>query len=106
MALSQTEGFMNHKNKTMSFSAFSKLCTEGLRNKVASKSEDKYFTVIEIVQENELDDDSLKLFSKLIPSLLRAGAKDLILALLNNPPKYNPLSPGDYLKSFKAYKDF
>lgn len=97
---------MTHNDKEMSFSAFSKLCTEGLREKATSKSETKYFTVIEIVQENELDYDSLKLFSKLIPSLLRAGAKDLISAVLSNPPRYNSLSPGEYLKSFGAYKDF
>ncbi len=106
MSQSQEKVYFTHNDKTMSFSSFSKLCTEALKEKITSKSEQKYFNVLEIVHENELHYDSLKLFSKLVSNLLRAGAKDLIYAILNNPPKYDPLSPHQYIKSFGAYRDF
>lgn len=106
MSASQEKTFFVHNEKPLSYNSFVKLCTEGLKEKIASQSEQKYFSVLEIVHDNELNYDSLKLFSKLVSSLLRAGAKDLIYAILNNPPKYDPLSPHQYLKSFGAYRDF
>jgi hypothetical protein len=95
-----------HNDKPLSYTSFSQLCNEAIRDKLSSSSEQKYFTVLEIVQENELDYDSLKLFSRLVSNLLRAGAKDLIDLILTKPPKYVPSSAHHFIKSFEAYQEF
>lgn len=95
-----------HNDKPLSYASFSQLCGEALHEKQSSKSEQKYFSVLQIVQENELDYDSLKLFSRLISNLLRSGAKDLIDLILTKPPKYDPSSAHHFIKSFEAYQDF
>jgi len=69
--------------------------------------------VLEIVTGNELHYDSLKLFSKLIPNLLKARAKELIYMILAKPPKLsrseseimNKFVPS-FVRSFEAYKEF
>jgi len=95
-----------HHGKSLSLASFSQLCGEALKDRLTSKSQQKYYTVLEIVEENELEYDSLNLFSRLISSLLRAGAKDLIDLILTKPPKYDASSAHHFIKSFEAYQNF
>lgn len=95
-----------HNDKQLSYMSFLELVQEALHDKLHGKSEQKYFSVLEIIQGNELDYDSLKLFSKLVSNLLRAGAKDLIELILTKPPTYTPSSAHHFIKSFEAYQDF
>lgn len=106
--MSQTQENMTlvYNDKPLSYASFSQLCHEALREKLTSKSEQKYFMVLEIVQDNELDYDSLKLFSRLILNMLKCGAKDLIDLIINKPPKYEASSAHHFIKSFEAYQDF
>ena len=106
MSQSQESAVLIHNEKPVSYKAFSKLCLEALKDKVGSGSQQKYFTVLEIVHENELEYDSLKLFSRIVSNLLKAGAKDLIELILAKAPKYDPSSPFQFIKSFEAYKEF
>jgi hypothetical protein len=95
-----------YNEKSLSYEAFSKLCEQAISEKLNSTSVEKYYTVLEILQGNELDYDSLKLFSRLVSNLLRAGAKDIIEVVLTKAPKYNPSDPHKFIKSFKAYQEF
>lgn len=106
--MSQTQEKMTlvYNDKPISYASFSQLCGEAIKDKLSAKSEQKYFAVLQIVQDNELDDDSLKLFSRLVSNLLRSGAKDLIDLILTKPPKYDPSSAHHFIKSFEAYQDF
>jgi hypothetical protein len=95
-----------YNGKPLSLTAFSQLCGEALRDKIDSNSDQKYFMVLEIVEENELEYDSLNLFSRLTSNLLRAGAKDLIDLVLTKQPRYSPSSAHHFIKSFEAYQNF
>ena len=106
MSQTQDKGTLTHNGKTVPYNTFSKLVGEALQDKLTSGSEEKYISVYEIVQENELEYDSLNLFSRLAPSLLRSGAKDLINLVLTKAPAFDPLDPHAFIKSFGAYQDF
>ena len=68
---------------------------------------------MEIVSENEMNYDILKIFNKLIPNLLKCSAKELIMLILNKPPRFDnrneellDSNKTLFLKSFEAYKEF
>ena len=113
MSIEHDESLLIHNGKPISFTSFSKLWEEAISEKLTSVSEQKYFSVLEIVTGNELHYDSLKLFSKLIPNLLKARAKELIYMILAKPPKLsrseseimNKFVPS-FVRSFEAYKEF
>ena len=113
MSIEHEKSSLIHNGKPISFISFSKLWEEAINEKLASVSEQKYFSILEIVNENELHYDSLKLFSKLIPNLLKVRAKELIYMILAKPPKLNRtesefmnISVPPFVRSFEAYKEF
>lgn len=102
--------------KIISMAELQQLCNDVIADKITqcssinynagSGSQDNYVYLLQVVQANELQYDSLKLFSRIVSSLLKAEANELIDLILSKPPKYEPKKESEYLKSFEAYKEF
>ena len=113
MSFLDESNLLRINGKQIELKDFKKIWEEAINEKLASVSEQKYFSVMEIVSENEMNYDILKIFNKLIPNLLKCSAKELIMLILNKPPRFDnrneellDSNKTLFLKSFEAYKEF
>jgi hypothetical protein len=82
------------------------LCDEVIKEKLNRGSSDKYVYLLQVVQANDLQYDSLKLFSRIVSSLLKAETSELIDLILSKPPPPTVGDESEYTKSFTAYQEF
>lgn len=95
-----------YEGNDISISCLTKLCNQVVDDKVNNVFQDNYIYLLQVVQSNDLQYDSLKIFSRMVSSFLRAEAHELIDLILSKPPKFTPLDESSYIKSFEAYKEF
>ena len=106
MSMYNDKILFSYNNVPISLNDLKLLWDQVVADKYNCGSQDKYIYLLQVIQANELQYDSLKLFSRNVSNFLKAEANELIELILSKPPKYDPFNESDYAHSFEAYKEF